>query len=385
MSERAVVALLTTGRQDYGLLRSTIRGLSADSRFELLVYAGGMHCSPRFGRTVDLVRADGCAVHRELAFLADAPDPVHDTGNAVSLVGDALRRDRPAALILAGDRSETLAAGLAATLERVAIIHLHGGEESEGAVDNAFRHALTKLSHLHLVSHDDHRRRVVQMGEPPENVIVVGAPGLDHLYRDDLISSERMSEALGAPIERPLILVTVHPTTLGDTPDATAEARAVAGALDALGGTVVISQPNADAGGATIRAFWTEWAASRPHVVLRDALGDALYWGLLHEADVLVGNSSSGIIEAPAAGLPSVNVGDRQRGRLRATGTLDAPPTAPAVAAAISTAMSPGHRAAMRTSPPLYPPGPTAPRIIEAIAEWLPRKQLRKVFRDLAP
>lgn len=374
------LAVLTTGRQDYGILRSTIRELRADARFEPLLYAGGMHCSPRFGRSVELLRDDGCEVARELPFIAEPPDPVEDAAAAVRVVAAALGADKPDALMLAGDRSETLAAGVAASLQRVPIVHLHGGEESEGALDNAFRHALTKLSHLHLVSHAEHAVRVLQMGEPQSNVVVVGAPGLDHLYRDDLSTGPRLAEALGRRLVHPVVLVTVHPTTLADDDDPAFEARAVAAALEDFDGTHVVSQPNADRGGKEIREFWKGWAASRPNVVLSNALSDAVYWGLMREADVMVGNSSSGIVEAFAAGLPVVNVGDRQRGRLRGPGTVDVAADSVAIRGAMRAALDPRQRAAISQSPPLYPQGSAARRIVAALAEWLPRRSLRKTF-----
>jgi UDP-hydrolysing UDP-N-acetyl-D-glucosamine 2-epimerase len=377
------VAVLTTGRQDYGILRSTIRALESDPRFTVLLYAGGMHCSPRFGHTIDLLRADTRSIARELPFLAEPPAQASDAAEALRMIADALAADAPDALVLLGDRSETLAAAAAATLVRVPLVHLHGGEESEGAVDNAFRHAITKLAHLHLVSHADHAVRVLQMGEPPENVSIVGAPGLDHLFRDDLPEGPGLAAALGLPLERPLVLVTVHPTTLSEADDPAAEARAVGEALEGLGGTVVITQPNADRGGASISAFWTRWADGRRGVLVADALGETLYWALMRQADVMVGNSSSGVIEAPAAGLPVVNVGDRQRGRLRAVATVDVAPEAAAIRRAIDAALAPGRRAAVAAMPTPYPAGPAAPRIVAALAEWLPRRTLRKAFHRL--
>ncbi len=377
------VGVLTTGRQDYGILRSTIRALRGDARFAPLVYAGGMHSDVRFGRTVAHIAADGCPVWRELQFLTPEANVVDDASAALRTIGRALQEDHPDALLLVGDRAETLMAGAAASLALVPIVHLHGGEETEGALDNAFRHALTKLSHLHLVSHDAHAQRVLQMGEPPENVVVVGAPGLDHLYRDDLERGDSLRRHLGLDAARPLLLVTVHPTTLAADDDPVFEARAIADAIDGLGGAVVITQPNADAGGAEIRAFWSRWAASRPHVVVRDALGETRYWGLMHEADVMIGNSSSGVIEAPSAGLPVVNVGDRQRGRLRGPGVVDVPPEPSAIRAAIERAVHPGQRSAILAQPPRYLTGAAAPRIIDAVAQWMPRRSMRKVFHSL--
>ncbi len=374
------IAILTTGRQDYGILRSTILLLQATPEFEPLVWAGGMHLQPRFGRPLELLRQDAVVPNRTVAFLADPPDPVGDAGRALAGVGEALAAERPDALLLTGDRSETLAAGLAATIAGVPIVHLHGGEESEGAIDNACRHALTKLSHLHLVSHAAHAARVIQMGEEPDCVVVVGAPGLDNRFRDDLPSRRELEAGLGLPLEAPVVLVTVHPTTLGGPPED--EVAAVAAALEQVPGTYVITAPNADAGGVAIGEYWRRWASGRRRVVVVEALGERRYWALLREAAAVVGNSSSGIIEAPAAGLPVVNVGDRQKGRLRVGAVADVAARPDAVAAALRQAVA-GRPVSSADAASGYPAGPAAPRIVAALGRWDAPRPPRTAFRGV--
>jgi UDP-hydrolysing UDP-N-acetyl-D-glucosamine 2-epimerase len=374
------LAVLTTGRQDYGILRSTILLLRRTSGFEVAVWAGGMHLQRRFGEPLEAFTRDGVPVARELAFLAEPPNPVADTAAALAQVGAALTEDGPDALILVGDRSEALAAGLAATIARVPIVHLHGGEESEGAIDNACRHALTKLSHLHLVSHQVHRDRVVQMGEDPASVVVVGAPALDHAYRDDLPGPEALARDLGVALEPPVVVVTMHPATLGAP--AGEEVAAVAGAMARVPATYVVTAPNADAGGTEIGDYWRAWARDRQRVALVDALGDRRYWAMLRLADAVLGNSSSGIIEAPALGVPVVNVGDRQRGRLRYGPVTDVAPVAEAVATALRDAIAAGRRAP-GSDLGGYPPAPVAPRIVEALRRWEIPQPPRKRFRAL--
>ena len=377
MRER--VAILTTGRQDYGILRSTVHALVDDPGIDLRLWVGGMHLSERYGMTVRLVEEDGAPIHQRLPFLG--ADPASDAAGALMSTARALAEERPAALLLVGDRTETLAAGMAAVLAQVPIVHLHGGEETEGAVDNAFRHALTKLSALHLVSHADHAARVIQMGEDPARVVVVGAPGLDNVYRSDLPDRAALERSVGIALEAPVALVTVHPTTLADDP--LAECRAVAGALDQVSCTVVITQPNADGGGDAIRDFWARWATRRPRTVVVDALGELRYWAMLRVVDVVVGNSSSGILEAPAAGVPSVNVGDRQAGRLRAPSTRDVPAVAGQVAIALRSALTAEARADAATMGGPYLPGPAAPRVVAALRAWLPSRSVRKPFRSV--
>ena len=172
LGNRKRIAVLTTGRQDYGVLRSTVHSMHNDPELDMRLWVGGMHLKERFGTSRDLIHSEGIPIAQELDFLGEPPNPIEDSSRAMTMVGNVLVSEFPDALLLVGDRSETLAAGMAATLATVPIIHLHGGEETEGAIDNAMRHALTKLSHLHLVSHPSYGKRVEQMGEDTENVVV---------------------------------------------------------------------------------------------------------------------------------------------------------------------------------------------------------------------
>lgn len=371
------LAVLTTGRQDFGILRSTLHALAGHPAFELLLWAGGTHCSERHGRTVELIRADGLRVDREFATIGAESDPAFEAARTIDAVTAALRADRPDALLLVGDRTETAAAGLAAAIAGVPIVHLHGGEETEGAVDNALRHGLTKFAHLHLVSHELHAERVVQMGEAPEDVIVVGPPGADNLHRTDLPSRLALGRELGIMLRDPVLLVTLHPTTLGGDP--TAEAKALAAALDTVTATMVVTQPNADAGSDAIRRVWAAWAPRHQNAVVVEALGERRYWALLRLAAAVVGNSSSGLIEAPAARVPAINIGDRQRGRLRPGGVVDVPAERDAIAATLGAVLARGLPADP-THAPCYPEGLAAPRIVAALEAWTIPQPARKRF-----
>jgi UDP-N-acetylglucosamine 2-epimerase (non-hydrolysing) len=284
-------------------------------------------------------------------------------------VGDALARQRPEALLLAGDRFETAAAALAATVARVPIVHLHGGETTSGAFDDALRHAITKLAHLHLVSRPEHGERVVAMGEDPAAVHVVGAPGLDNLHRADLAGRDELEAFLGIRLVPPVVVVTLHPATYGGDPRA--EAAAVAAAMEAVEATYVVTLPNADPGGQEIRAVLEE-AARPPRGAVAAALGERRYWGLMRQAAALLGNSSSALIEAPAVGLPAVNVGARQDGRVRGANVVDTPADAPAIAAALGRALAPGFRASLAGLPSPYGDGRSAERIVALLAAWTP-------------
>ena len=377
------LAVLSTGRQDYGILRSTILGMDRDPRFELHLWVGGMHLGQRFGATADMIREDGIETFRILEFLADPPEPARDGARAMSEVIDGIDAVRPDALILLGDRSETMACAVAAAVLAVPTVHFHGGEETEGAIDNALRHAITKLSQLHFTTHQLHANRVLQMGEDPSTVHVVGPPGVDNLFRSDLPDRAELLSSLDIhdPSPGPLVAVTIHPTTLSKD-GILAETKAVADALAGVECCAVVTMPNADAGGILIQEFWESWADGRPWAKVTQSLGERRYWGLMRTADVMVSNSSSGLIEAPAAALPVVNVGDRQKGRLRHPMTLDVGPSAEAICAALQEATAPGFRRALRESVPLYPKGPAGPKILEVLAAWDPPRPPRKVFVD---
>jgi UDP-N-acetylglucosamine 2-epimerase (non-hydrolysing) len=282
----------------------------------------------------------------------------------------------PDAIVIAGDRLETLAAATGATLVTVPIVHLHGGEQTEGLFDDAIRHAITKLAHLHLVSNEEHALRVIALGEDPASVHVVGAPSLDALARTDLADPAELEAFLGIPLERPLVIVTLHPTTLDSDPSAVAEP--LVAALDRVRATYVITLPNADPGNQRIRTALIRAASESSSRVAVEALGERRYWGLMRHADAMIGNSSSGLIEAPALSLPAVNVGDRQAGRHRGANVIDCEASVDAISEALRHALDPQTRAALRSQPGLHLDGRTGVRIKERIAAWHPSHPPRK-------
>ena len=372
------IAVLTTGRQDWGILRSTCEALRSRPDVTLDIVAGGMHLSRPHGHTIDEIRADGFEP-TGLAWLAETVDVPADAqaGAALTLVGAHLRSTEPDVLLLVGDRFETLAAALAATVNRVPIAHLHGGEQTLGAFDDALRHATTKLAQLHLVSHEEHARRVVALGEDPASVHVVGAPGLDGAFRKDLLTRDALAAELGIELDAPVVIVTVHPTTLD--PDPALAALAVCAAMAAVPATYVVTLPNVDPGADRIRAALTETLASgavRGTVV--EALGARRYWSLMRIADAMLGNSSSALVEAPALALPAVDVGERQAGRRRWSNVIEAPPEPAAVEAALRQALDPAFRDAIRADAPPLADGRAGERVADIIAGWRPSRPPRK-------
>ena len=378
MTEPRTIAVLTTGRQDWGIVHSTCVAIESHPDLRLSLLAGGMHLSARHGRTVDLIRADGARPDAEFEWIGAAADPPADVqaARALNAVADHLRTHRPDALLLAGDRLETIAAALAATFERVPLIHLHGGEQTLGAFDDALRHAITKLAHLHLVSHEEHAQRVAALGEDPQTIHVVGAPGLDAAFRNDLPDRTELAEALGIALDPPVVVVTVHPSTLEADPAATA--AAVASAMDAVTATYVVTFPNVDPGQAEVREIMLAAADRGPSRVAIEALGERRYWGLMQVADAMLGNTSSGIVEAPTVDLPVVNVGDRQLGRRREANVIDVPADPAAIAAALETALDPATRGRLRNAHPALADGRAGARIADIIAAWRPSIPPRK-------
>jgi UDP-hydrolysing UDP-N-acetyl-D-glucosamine 2-epimerase len=270
-------------------------------------------------------------------------------------------------------------------LARIPIAHIHGGELTEGAVDDAIRHAVTKMSHLHFAAAEPYRRRIVQMGESPERVFTVGALGVDNVKRVSPLDRRSFEAAIGMELRSPTFLVTYHPVTLNDAAE-TNGIDALFASLDSFSeGGIIFTRPNADVGGRAIAAAIDRYAAARPgRAVVFASLGQQRYLSALAHVDAVIGNSSSGLIEAPAAGVPTVNIGDRQKGRLRSPSVIDCAPDAASITKAIRQALTPEFRRTAKTATPAYGAGDAARRICETLATFPLDRLARKVFHDLA-
>ncbi len=378
------ICVATSGRADYGLLLWPMRDIAASDRLKLQVLVTGAHLEDRFGATVRQIEADGLPIDARVPMDLSRDDPeglARSSALALTGAAEALARLRPDVLMLLGDRFETLALVQAAMLAGVPVAHIGGGDVTEGAIDESIRHAVTKLSHLHFVTHADARRRVIQLGEAPERVHLVGNPGLDALRRAPAMPREALEAALGRGLGARNLLVTFHPvTTLPD--HGLGELEALLTALESLAGVDLwITRANADAGGQAVNAAFDAFARGRPNVSLHDALGPA-YLPLLAACDAVIGNSSSGLTEAPSVQTPTVDVGLRQAGRLAGPSVLHAE----AAPTAISCAL---HRAFARDVPDFdnpYGDGRSSARIVDALIEAPPRDiLLRKRFHDGGP
>jgi UDP-hydrolysing UDP-N-acetyl-D-glucosamine 2-epimerase len=380
------VGVVTVSRSDYGHLRTVLEGICRAPDLELVLFVGGMHLDAGFGSTVREIEADGFPIADRIPMLepGDSPEAVAaSTGHGVEGFARAFARHRPDLLVVLGDRIEMLAAAVAALPFALPVAHIHGGEVSEGAMDNQSRHAITKLAHLHFASAEVHARRIAQMGEESWRIHAVGAPGLDRIATMESLSREALAAELGMPAGGPWLLVTFHPVTL-EYRDTASHVDELLAALDKTDGTLVITYPNADTSGRLIIVRLEEFAARHAgRARLARNLGDRLYLSLLRHADVMIGNSSSGLIEAPSFGLPAVNVGARQRGRVRGANVIDVKPERGEILRGIETAQTPAFRAHARAAANPYGDGHAAPRIMEVLRTVpLNARLVQKRFAD---
>jgi len=380
------ICVVTGSRAEYGLLYWTLREIIDDPALELQLVVTGTHLSSAFGLTYQQIEADGftIAAKVDMGLKEDSDLAIgHAMGRAVSGFADALHQLKPDLLLVLGDRYEILAAAQTAMLQRIPIAHIHGGESTEGLIDEAVRHAVTKMSHIHCVAAEPYAHRVIQMGEHPKTVHVVGATGFDQLAQTELLDRTALEHSISFKLGAQNFLITLHPETLSD---ASAEQQ-VTPLLEALtafpDAHVVITGSNADPAGRHISELLKQHAESHPqHYCYHESLGQQRYLSLLHQIDVVIGNSSSGIIEVPAVGKPVVNIGDRQRSRLRSPAIIDCLSQSNDIRAAIEQALTPKHQqlAAGKITP--YGTPGAAKRIVKILRDTPLQGILQKHFYD---
>lgn len=387
MSRR--IAVVSGGRADYGLFRPLLQQLSSDDECVLQVIATAMHLLPEQGETWRLIEEDGfgIAAKVDMQISGDTSvDVARAVGAGIAGMADAFERLRPEILVLLGDRFESLAAAVAAMIACIPIAHIHGGEATEGLIDESIRHSITKMAHIHLTSTERYRERVIQLGESPDRVYAVGALGLDNFRNLDLLDRPALEEGLNFRLGNPTFLVTYHPVTL-EPQSSLAYAEALLAAFDKFPkARIVITLPNADTGNASMRDLFIQYAEERKErVAAFPALGSLRYLSLMTQCDVVIGNSSSGLIEAPSVPVPTVDIGDRQRGRLSPQSVVHADPDTQSIIQAIETALSPGFREAILNLRNPYGDGRTAPRILAILKQVrLDDSLLKKRFFDLS-
>ena len=381
--KRRRIAVVTTSRADYSHLYWPLRDLAAHPSIEIGIFALGPHLSPQYGNTLAEIERDGFPIRARIECLLNSDT---DTGMAKTIgvailsLADALSDWRPDLLLLIADRYEMLAPASVALALRIPIAHIEGGEISQGAIDDQVRNAITKLAHIHFTSTETARRRVIAMGEEPWRVHRAGAPSLDHLSRSKLLSRNALERRLNIQFTSPVILAAWHPVTI--LRDTNSESDAIFSALQQAPGQLIFVYPNTDAGSQALIARTRALAATRSDTHIFVNLDAVTYWSLLAEVDVLVGNSSSGIMEAASFALPTVNVGMRQQGRERARNIIDTPADAASITRALKRALSPSFRQKLRGMKNPYGNG-TAAKTITRILSTVSLDNL--LFKQPAP
>lgn len=383
------VCVITGSRAEYGLLSPLIKAIAVNKQFNLSIIVTGMHLSPEFGLTYKEIENDGYVIDEKVEMLLSG-----DTDSSISksiglgLIGfsDAFTRVTPDLVILLGDRFEIFSAAISAYMAKIPIAHLHGGEITEGATDEAIRHSISKMSYWHFTSTENYRKRVIQLGEMPERVFNVGALGIDNIINGNFLSNEELTSDLSLDLTKPFAIVTYHPVTLENN-SAEQQLDNLLNAIlkfDKL--NVVFTMPNADANGRVIIQMIDDFVRKSPNKYSSfTSLGSKRYLSLMKLATLVIGNSSSGIIETPSFGIPTINIGDRQKGRDRAESIIDANIYTEDIINAIKKGLSHEFQSACKNIENVYGNGHTASKIIDILSLKLSDQNinLKKSFYDI--
>lgn len=382
------IAVFTGTRAEYGLLYWIIKGLAESEHCELQLFVGGTHLSPEFGKTIQQIEEDNFDVAEKLEFLLSSDSSVgiaKSMGLALISAADAFGRTTPDLLVVLGDRFEAMAVCQAAMVAQIPIAHIHGGETTEGLIDEAVRHSITKMSHLHFTATEQYKQRVIQLGEQPSSVFNYGAPGIDSIKKLDLLTIEEISKSLNFELsECPYMVVTYHPVTLSKH-----------GAVEGLNSLLqvlekyiefkfIITYPNADTHGRELITRLEKFKNKYPdRVLLVQSLGQVRYLSALKYSSLVIGNSSSGLIEAPAFKIPTVNIGDRQKGRLSGTTVIQCSDEKNSIDNAIKKALSMEFTKVCTTSVNPYGEGDASNKILDKLLSVNLDKLLNKTFFDI--
>jgi len=379
------ICIITGTRAEYGLLRWVMQGIKDDPELTLQIIATGMHLSPEFGLTYRDIEHDGFLIDRKVEMLTSSDTPVGIAKSmGLGMIGfaDALSELKPDLVVVLGDRFEIFSAVSAALVARIPVAHLHGGELTEGAFDDAMRHAITKMSHLHFVAAEEYRRRVIQLGEEPDRVFLTGGLGIDNIRHLKLLDRLELESAMNFQFGSKNLLITFHPVTLEDATAAEQMAELL-DALDELKDTqLIFTMPNADTDGRVLMKMVKEFAEQFPNVRAYTSLGQLLYFSCIAHVDGVVGNSSSGLLEVPSFRKGTVNIGDRQRGRLRAESVIDCEPTCRSISAALQKLYSSDFQTTLAVVRNPYGEGGASKKVVEVIKNQTLDGLIKKVFYD---
>ena len=381
------ICVVTGTRADYGLLKWVIRNIAHDPDLTLQLVATGMHLSPEFGLTYREIEQDGFHIDRKVEMLTSS-DTAVGTAKALGLgiigFADVLADLQPDLLVVLGDRFEIFGVVSAALFAKIPVAHLHGGELTQGAYDDAMRHSITKMSHLHFVAASEYRDRVIQLGEQPERVYQVGGLGVDSIKKLILLGRTELETSLDFKFGEKNLLVTFHPTTM-DAVSGSQQLQALLQSLEALPDThLIFTLPNADTGSRALIAMIEKFVLEHENAHAYTSLGQLRYLSCVAQVDGVVGNSSSGLLEAPSLGVGTINIGDRQKGRLCAASVINCEPLAPSISAALQKLYSPGFKESLVNVQSPYGQGGASDKIVE-ILKYVPLDALlTKKFYNLA-
>lgn len=379
------ISVVTGSRAEYGLLRWVIEGIRDSANLELQLIVTGTHLSHEFGFTVQEIEQDGFVIDYRVEMLLSSDTSVgvsKSLGLGVIGFADALEILKPDMLLLLGDRYEIFAAATAAMIARIPIAHIHGGELTEGLVDDAIRHGITKMSHVHFVAAKEYRDRVIRMGEQPERVFNVGGLGVESVKRTQLMSRERVEEALGFKLLEPALLVTFHPVTL-DPEKSVAEFSEMLEAFKLVPGIqVIFTMPNSDTEGRLIAEMIESFCNLHANAHSFKSFGQLFFLSLMAQVHAVVGNSSSGLLEAPAVGVGSINIGGRQRGRIEVPSVISVEGNRESIHSALKTLVFHDFVSDLGPFENPYGVGQASKKIIKILEQIDPSQLLHKFFWD---
>jgi GDP/UDP-N,N'-diacetylbacillosamine 2-epimerase (hydrolysing) len=382
------ICVITGSRAEYGLLRWVMQGIKDDPELRLQVIVTGMHLSPEFGLTYREIENDGFQIDRKVEMLTSSDTPVgiaKSMGKGLIGFADALNELKPDLIVVLGDRFEIFSAVAAALVARIPVAHLHGGELTEGAFDEAIRHSITKMSHLHFVATDEYRRRVIQLGEQPQRVFTVGGLGIDNILRLKLFKREELEAALNFKLGKKNLLITFHPVTLENDAGVKQMGELLKALRKIKKTQLIFTLPNADTNSRKLIKMVKQFVAQYPNARAYSSLGQLRYLSCIAQVDGVVGNSSSGLAEVPSFRKGTINIGDRQQGRLQATSVINCQATRQSIGIAIRRLYSRDFQARLIQVRNPYGTGGASDKVVKFLKHCSLDGISKKAFYDLPP
>ena len=380
------ICVVTGTRADYGLLHWLMRDIGEDQELHLQVIATGMHLSKEFGRTYLEIENDGFQIDEkiDISLTSDSNLEVSKSiGIGIMKFAEVFEKIKPDMLVVLGDRFEILSTVSAAMIAKIPIAHIHGGETTEGVIDEAIRHSITKMSHLHFTATDEYRKRVVQLGENPKRVFNVGGLGVDNISKLNLLTKKQLEREIGFALGDKTILVTFHPVTL-EKKSSEFQFNELLASLDDLFDTrIIFTKSNSDPDGRIINQMIDEFTKNRKNTIAYSSMGYLNYLSTMQFVDFIIGNSSSGLLEAPSFKIATINIGDRQKGRIKAKSVIDCPPLRSQISEAIRSACSEEFKSSLGKVKNPYGTGGASRKILKIIKSTNFKQILKKTFFDI--